>query len=142
MSLRIQDVMTPLVHTIGAEQSLAAAHYRMNEYQIRHLPVLHGGRVVGLVSMGDLHLIETLKGVTPDKVRVEEAMTSDIYAVEGDALVSEVAAHLAERKLGSAIVVDGNGGLVGLFTTSDALRTLADVLSKREIVRRLPMRSA
>src|SRR5690606_1318822 len=81
MTIRIERYMTQSPHTIGRDQTLAAAHRVMREHGIRHLPVLEGGKLVGIVSQRDLHLLETLDDVDPEQVEVSEAMTQDVYAV-------------------------------------------------------------
>ena len=124
----IADHMTRTPHLIGAEQSLSAAHEVMRANGIRHLPVLHGGKLVGVVSQRDLHFVEALRDVDPDDVTVEEAMTQDVYAVPPRTPLKEVVNEMAERKLGSAVVVEGNR-IVGVFTTIDALDTLVGMLS-------------
>jgi acetoin utilization protein AcuB len=123
----IREFMTAHPHSVGLEQSLSKAHQLMREHAIRHLPVLDGGRVVGLLSQRDLHLIETLTDVDPEEVTVEEAMSTEPYCVSPSKPLGEVAMEMAERKLGAAIVTD-HGRVVGLYTTVDALRALADAL--------------
>jgi acetoin utilization protein AcuB len=113
---------------IGVEQSLTAAHEVMRSNGIRHLPVLHGGKLVGMVSQRDLHIVESLRDVSPDEVTVEEAMTQDVYAVPPRTPLREVVSEMAERKLGSAVVVEGTR-IVGVFTTVDALDTLVGILA-------------
>jgi acetoin utilization protein AcuB len=125
--LTIADRMTKTPHLLGDEQTLSKAHEIMREHRIRHLPVLHGGKLVGVVSLRDLHLIETLRDVDPDEVTVEDAMTQDVYVVPPSALLKDVVKEMAERKLGSAVVAEGPR-VVGVFTTVDALDTLADLL--------------
>lgn len=125
--LTIADRMTRTPYVVGDEQTLATAHEVMRAHGIRHLPVLHGGKLVGVVSVRDLHLIETLRDVDPEEVKVEDAMTQDVYAVEPKTPLKEVVKDMAERKLGSAVVVE-RGKVVGVFTTVDALETLAEVL--------------
>src|SRR5690242_1905417 len=55
----VDRYMTPSPHTIGQDEPLSAAHELMRAHSIRHLPVLEGRALVGLVSLGDLHLLET-----------------------------------------------------------------------------------
>jgi len=125
--LTIADRMTDTPELIGKDQSMSHAHEIMREREIRHLPVMHGGKLVGLVSERDLHLIETLRDVDPSEIRVEEAMTQDVYAVSPETPLEEVVREMAERKIGSAVVVEGRK-VVGVFTTVDALDTLAEIL--------------
>ena len=125
----IKRFMTQPVHVIGAQQPLSEAHRQMNALGVRHLPVRSGGKLVGLVSQRDLHLIETLRDVDPLEVAVEEAMTQDVLTVEPDAPLRDVVHEMAERKLGSALVVEGHE-VVGIFTTVDALRALEQLCQR------------
>jgi acetoin utilization protein AcuB len=124
---RIHEYMTPTPLTIGADQTLAQAHVMMREHGIRHLPVLIGGKLEGILSDRDLSLLETLRDVDPAKVSVEEAMTLVVYTVAPDAPLEEVAEHMAEHKLGSVVVLNGTK-VAGVFTAVDGLRALAEVL--------------
>lgn len=126
-AIPVRKYMSESLHSIGVEQTLTAAHELMRQHAVRHLPVLHGGRLVGLLSLRDLHLVETLPDVDPDQVKIEDAMSADPYTVAPDADLKAVAAYMAEHKLGSAVVMDGNK-VVGVFTTVDALRALKDAL--------------
>jgi acetoin utilization protein AcuB len=127
---RIARYMSTTPHTIGREQTLAVAHKLMREHKVRHLPVLEGGKLVGVISDRDLSLIETLRDVDATKVTVEEAMTQAPYTVSPDASLDEVVATMAEHRYGSAIVID-NANVVGVFTTVDALTALAELLHSR-----------
>lgn len=127
MAIAISKHMTPSPHTIGQEQSMAKAHEIMRSFNIRHLPVLHGGGVVGIVTERDLHLLETLRDVRPEDVPVEDAMSPDPYTVTPDAPLAEVARHMAAHKFGAAIVTEGPH-VVGIFSAVDGLRLLANML--------------
>jgi len=126
----IEKYMTPGPHSIGLEQPLVQAHKLMREHHIRHLPVLHGGKLVGVITDRDLHIIETLRDVAPDKVTVEEAMTPTVYTVSPHAPLDEVVREMAQHKYGCAMVED-NGKVVGVFTTVDAMRAFAELLETR-----------
>jgi acetoin utilization protein AcuB len=124
---KIRAHMTPTPHSIGRDQPLTRAHALMREYQIRHLPVLDGGVLVGLLSDRDLHLIETLRDVDPERVSVEEAMSPIVYAVGPDAPLDQVLDEMAKHKYGCAVVMQQQQ-VIGIFTTSDVCRTLAALL--------------
>jgi acetoin utilization protein AcuB len=123
----VQQYMTSAPHTIGADQPMTLAHRLMRQHNVHHLPVVAAGRVAGVVSDGDLHLIDTLRNVDPEKVTVEQAMTPDTYCVAPDAPLADVVAALAEHKYGCAIVVQ-NRRVIGLLTTVEACRAFADLL--------------
>lgn len=122
--------MTRNPQTIARSATMAEAHHVMRQHQIRHLPVVDGARVVGIVSMHDLHLLETLPGVSPDEVAVEDAMSSDVYIASARDELPDVVDRMASAKIGSAVVLDADGGLVGIFTTIDALHALAEILRR------------
>ena len=128
MTHAVDEFMTRLVHTIGSQSPLSDAHRLMNDHAIRHLPVLEGGKLVGVVSMRDLHLIETLKGVDPKEVTVDEAMSQDAYTVPPGTALIEVARTMAQHKYGSAVIAR-DGKVEGIFTTIDALKALEAVLA-------------
>jgi acetoin utilization protein AcuB len=137
MTDTIESFMTRSVHTIGTKSPLAEAHRMMNDHAIRHLPVLEGGRLVGMVSQRDLHLIETLKDVDPKEVLVEEAMSQDAYTVAPETPLAEVAREMGRHKYGSAVIIRGVQ-VLGIFTTTDALLALDTVLTapKKAVARK------
>jgi len=120
----IEHFMTSALVVVDPQRSLAEASRLMRAHAIRHLPVVRGGQVVGILSQRDVYLIETLSNADPAEIRVEEAMTNEPLFVEPDEPVHLVARKMASRKIGSAVVAH-NGRLLGLFTVTDALRALA-----------------
>lgn len=138
-SRTIKHFMTPSPHTIGPRQTMARAHAIMRENRIRHLPVVDEGRVVGIVTERDLHLMETLPDSQPDDVFIEDAMTPDPYTVPLDAPIDDVATTMAQNKFGCAVVVE-NGRPCGVFTTVDALYALAQMTRAPERGARAPLK--
>jgi acetoin utilization protein AcuB len=126
----IQRYMTTSPHSIGKDQRISVAEKLMDEHQIRHLPVLHGGKLVGMVTHRDISLIQALRDVDPGKLNVEEAMSTNVYSVTPDVPLDEVAREMADKKYGSAVVLQ-NAKVVGIFTTVDACRALAELLETR-----------
>jgi acetoin utilization protein AcuB len=125
---KVGKYMTAAPHTIGVEQSLAMARRLMAEHHVRHLPVLHGGDLVGVLSEREVESLEALPG--SGHMTVEEAMVSDVFVTSDQAPLDDVAEEMARRRLGSAVVVGGaeHDKVLGVFTAVDALRALADAL--------------
>lgn len=119
--------MTSMPHTIGADQAIAQAQALMAQYGFQHLPVLHGGRLAGVVSVRDLALAIRLADVDPHNTPVEDVMSSESYTAPPSALLSVVVKEMASHHYGSVIVVEGTK-VVGIFTATDAVRVLAEML--------------
>lgn len=127
MNLPIAAFMRAAPAGIGPAAPLVAAHRAMREQHVRHLVVLEGERLVGLVSLDDLHLLESLHDVDPMRVPVEDAMSRDVYTVAPDEPASTVGAAMMARGADAAVVIDG-GQVTGLFTTDDALAALVALI--------------
>jgi len=126
----VQKYMTTTPLTIGREQTIERAAAMMSENRVRHLPVLEGGHLVGVLSERDVAMIQNLAGVDPKIVRVEEAMSLLPYAVAPDAPLDVVVSEMAEKRIGSAVVMQ-NAKVVGIFTAVDAMTALAVLLRTR-----------
>lgn len=92
----------------------------LRELRIRHLPVVESHRLVGIVSERDLI------GASPSK-RVGDIMKKRVFVASSKTPLSEVAAEMASNKIGSAVIVDMHNHVIGIFTTTDALRILAEI---------------
>lgn len=133
--LTVRAFMTPMPHTVGVEQPLAVAREMMREHRIRHLPVLHGGQLVGVLSERDVALVAALPGVDVERLAVGEAMTPEPHVISPDSSLEWVATEMAQLKFGSLIVVE-HSRVVGIFTTVDALRALHELLARARRRRR------
>jgi acetoin utilization protein AcuB len=120
----MRDVMTPSPQTIESDQKLDRAHRMMQECGVRHLPVIRGGKLAGVVTQRDLYFLESISGVDIAVDKVGDAMTPDAYTVRPDESLRDVAQTMAEHKYGCAVVVDGER-ILGIFTVTDALRHIA-----------------
>jgi acetoin utilization protein AcuB len=125
----VRSYMNPSPQTVNRAESLSVAERVMREHRIHHLPVLDGEQVTGLLSQRDALLAESLPGVNPLEVRVEEVMAEQVFTASPDAPLAEVVSEMMKRKIGSAVIVE-EGRCVGVFTTTDALTALAELLSE------------
>ncbi len=125
--LEIATYMSPLTISIGVDQCLKTAATKMTEHAVRHLPVLDGGRLVGVLSERDVHWLASL-GTDTSEVAVSEAMSDIPYVVPANTSARAVVQKMHADKLGSALV-ERDGRPVGIFTTTDALRLCSDLLA-------------
>lgn len=125
--LPIAAFMKPLPVTIAPEAPLIDAHRAMRDHRVHHLVVIDRGRLVGLVSLDDLHLMESLGDVDPLRVPVDDAMNGDVFTVDLMQSAAEVAAGMLERDIEVAVITDG-AEIAGLFTARDAIAALANLL--------------
>ncbi len=95
---------------------------------IRHLPVVDGETIVGMVTERDIRMLESCGRATVD-IQVREAMTPEPYVVDINMPIARVCRTMADRKLGSVIVTEDTA-VVGIFCTTDALRALAEILEE------------
>lgn len=121
----IAQFMSAAPVCVRIDADLATAVELLGQHDVRHLPVLDGSKLVGVVSERDLAVVEALVPDDWERILVGEAMTPEPYAVSPDTPLCDVARTMADRKYGCALVVDPQGELVGLFSTVDALRILA-----------------
>jgi acetoin utilization protein AcuB len=129
-TVSVREYMTAPAEVIDSGSSLAEAYRRMTERGIRHLPVIDSrGALVGVLSDREVYLAKRERGIDPREVTVDETMARSPYSVSPDAPLEEVAAVMARRKFGSAVVVD-QGRVVGLLSATDALRALVGLLAK------------
>lgn len=116
------------VPRITGATSLLDARELMRTANVRHLLVMEGERLVGVVSQRDVYLLEALPNAEPENATVEEAMDGEPYTVPPETSLEEVARQMWSQRCTSAVVVQGTE-VLGIFTTSDALRALAEVLT-------------
>lgn len=126
--------MTAAPHTIESKASYADAGKFMHEHHIRHLPVMDGETLIGVVNEDDVALIAALKGLFPSSVSLGDFQGPPPYKVAPDVSLLQVANELILNKRSCAVVMD-MGKVVGVFTLIDALRALVDLAAEQ---RRVP----
>ena len=124
--LTVEEYTSPTPIVIDLDVTLKKAAELMEEQGLRHLPVVHAGKICGIVSERDV-----LRGMVREKnldVKVGKIMTLSPYIVSCETPLEEVALQMSQNKIGSAIVTEGPNELSGIFTTTDALNALVEIL--------------
>lgn len=123
----IESCMTPSPHTIGDEIPLSQAIHKMREGHIRHLPVLRGGKLVGILSDRDIKLALSVHPTAADLL-VNDVMTESVFSVTKDTPLDVATDTMYREKLGCIVVREKDGSTVGIFTANDAVRVLNSLL--------------
>lgn len=132
-------IMTREVLVVAPEVTLRAAWKLMQRRRVRHLLVVSGGSLIGIVSDRDVLVRATLAddgAVVVPLTPVATAMTMKPEVAEADASVASIASLMIERRLDAVPLVSGGDSLVGLVTSTDLLALLAH----RPPEERLPFR--
>jgi acetoin utilization protein AcuB len=127
----VKSFMTAFPHSIELDAPIVQARKMMLEHHVRHLPVTKGRELVGLISDRDIKLVlgPEFDYPNPRELTVEDAYLEHPYVVDLEKPLVQVARHMAEHHIGSAVVM-GHERLAGIFTAMDACRALAEHLEK------------
>lgn len=126
--MRADSTMTRDVIVVPPELSLRDAQRIMDARQIRHLPVVSGGRVVGILSDRDVLLRTTLDGERRALAEsfVKDAMSPSPISCQMNTTVSWLAETMVSVKIDAIPVVDKHDRILGIVTSSDLLALLID----------------
>lgn len=120
----VGEHMTPVAYSVGDDQTLAEASMRMQDLDVRHLPVMRGSRLVGILSERDIAVLKARSSAYLDELKVADAMTRDPYHVPSKTPLSEVARTMGTHRYGAVVIVD-DGEVTGIFSTTDGMLALA-----------------
>jgi acetoin utilization protein AcuB len=123
--LTVREIMATDPVTVGPRETARHAWKLMRDHRFRHLPVVAGGRLVGVLSDRDLRPV--LLSPALARARVVELMSERLTTIHPGAPIEEAASLLVVKKIGCLPVVEGDR-LVGIVTKTDLLAVLVEVL--------------
>ncbi len=135
MTDRVRDIMQKKLVTISASERLSTVEDIMTLGHVRHMPVVQGGKLVGVVSERDL-LRTSLSVLSEHRdeerraflhvVEIGRVMSTPPIVVDPEASIDQAALVMAEKKIGCLPVLEGDE-LVGMLTETDVLRWVAGI---------------
>ncbi len=132
-SLRVGELMGQPAVCVDSRTSLREARRLMKEHGVRRLPVVADGRLVGIVTLGDIRgawpsEVTTLNRSELDylinEVPVERVMNRDVITVIPGTRLVEAARLMIDHQIGGLPVLSGEGRVLGVITESDIFRAL------------------
>jgi len=133
----VSKIMTKNLVTLSTKDDLVTAERLFKKHHIRHIPVVQGNNIKGMLSHTDLMRIsfadaideheEVVDTIVYNMFTIPQVMVHDIVSVNPDTTIKEVAEILSKREFHALPVVD-NGKLVGIVTTTDLINYLLECI--------------
>jgi CBS domain-containing protein len=129
---QVRDWMTPTPVTVGPKTTLPEAHKLMMDRDFRRLPVVDHGKLIGIVTLGDVREAGPSSATTLSifelnyllaQLTVDKIMTHNPVTVSPDATIRDAAKLMLQHEVGALPVVEGDQ-LVGIITESDIFRLI------------------
>ncbi len=131
----VSSIMTTTVISLHTKDTLETAESLFKENNIRHIPVIDGSKVIGMLSYTDLLRIsfadavgeneQDVDTVVYNMFTIEQVMTKNLVTVTSSTTIKEVAEILSKREFHALPVVDKDN-LVGIITTTDLINFLLE----------------
>ena len=134
---QLSDVMTREPDTVHLGQPLSEAYALLQKGEYHHVPVVDGVVPVGMISSTDILALvydvesnddRMLRTMLDHQFTLEDAMSTDLVTVRNGESVRKVANHMSTGDTHSVVVVNDEGALVGIVTSSDLIRQLAELI--------------
>ena len=141
MANKVEDIMTRRVFSVGLEDSMETIRDGMEAFSVKHIPVVDGNKIVGLLSSMDVasfsesqfrtsRVSRAIDDTRMEETFVAEVMTRDVRTVRPEMLIADAAELLLKHKIGCLPVTEADGTLVGIVTKLDFVKALVTLLRK------------
>ena len=129
----VKNWMSNDVVTVDADDSMQNAIYLLQEKNIKMLPVVEKGSIIGIITDRDLKGASPSDATTLDmhellflisKIKIKDLMKKPVHTVQPDSTIEEAAAILLEKRISGLPVVDKKGQLVGIITQNDIFKLI------------------
>jgi acetoin utilization protein AcuB len=126
LNILIDEYTSPIAATANVNDSIEDIKKLMKETGFRHIPVIRDGNPIGIISDRDVSLVTSLESFS--HLKAMHIMKPDPYCVRLGTSIDAVAFEMSQKKIGSALVLDENGKLDGIFTSIDGLNALIEIV--------------
>lgn len=129
----VMDKMTANMYVISnlaflkPDHTVFEAYQEMQKRQVHHLPIVENGKALGVLSDRDLQFI-TQYGNQND-ILCKDVMSSEVFTVSTSEPIQSLAKQMVEKRINSALINNSEGKVVGIFTSTDALKILSNISS-------------
>lgn len=136
----VKEIMKTQLVTLNADSKLGFANDIMYLGRIRHLPVVKGENIVGILTQRDLYRASLTSLLTNwkenkeflDSIKVSEVMAKNVITTTPDTTIEEAVQIMIDKKVGCLPVVKDKNRLIGLITETDVLQYYVDESRKKK----------
>lgn len=121
MNEYVRDHMTKVIVTLGPENTLGEARETLMTKRIHHIPIVEGRKLVGMITSWDLFKLGLAAADYKD-MKVKEVMTTKVATLDPDQHLGAVADVLTRHLFHAVPIVDEDGELLGIVTSTDIVR--------------------
>lgn len=123
----VEEFTTPDPISIEDSMSFAELLKLMTSQDIRHLPVMADGELAGIISDRDVRLFAGMPEADRAGLTAADIMSEDLISVDASTPLDQVAQLMSAKKI-SSLIVEEDGEFLGIFTATDALNALIEIL--------------
>lgn len=132
----VRDWMSSNPVVVSPDEAIPEAHKLMTDSNVRRLPVIDDGKLIGIITRGDVLEAGPSDAISLSifelnyliaRLTVKEVMTKDVITVGRDTKLHDVAKIMLENKIGGLPVMDGDD-VVGIITESDVFRAVMEIM--------------
>ncbi|MFK7826661.1 MAG: HPP family protein [Oligoflexales bacterium] len=127
LKIPVEEFTSPSPVLVEEHQSAFDALNLMAKHEYRHIPVMSSGRLSGIISDRDILRCGSISADS-EQVKVKDLMTKEVYRVSRKENLDKVVFTMSDKKIGSAIVEDTDDDFFGIFTSTDALNALVEIM--------------
>lgn len=131
LKIPVEEYTSPNPIGVQPQDTLGKVIEVMADCSCRHVPVVNGQVPLGIISDRDIYQAcwaPDKQDAALESICAKDIMTEELFRVNKADMIDEVVLSMSDKKIGSAIVEDDDGLLYGIFTSTDALNALIEVI--------------
>jgi acetoin utilization protein AcuB len=125
-NLTVDEFTSPCPYAAKVTDSIDDIRDAMTDKGIRHIPIVDNDVAVGVISQRDINALRFIPDTS--EIIASDIMSEGAFSVPTGTALIEVAYQMSEKKIGSVVIDDEQGNAIGIFTSTDALNALVEVL--------------
>ena len=127
LKVPVEEFTSPNPLSVTEDENMTVILKLMKDKKCRHIPVMREKNLVGIISDRDIYK-SSLENPNYKDLKAKDLMTKDVYKVDKQENIDKVVFSMSDKKIGSALVEDENGSLYGIFTSTDALNAIIEII--------------